>query len=101
MITVKNANGTRRFEEPSTGEGSWIAYWETNKFTIDDSLDNYCPKCNSLTDKADFDGAHVKKESSEDSNYYIIPLCNSCNRSKDQTPFTVPKNLLCPVPSNL
>ena len=43
------------------------------------------PSCGRLYcgDKAEV-GAHVKKVSSLDSSWYIVPLCSGCNQQEDE-----------------
>lgn len=70
-MKVKNINGT---SDNTCKCGSWLEHWK--KF-IGQPLPTYCPeiKC---TQKPEV-GAHVQKDNSTDSSWYIIPLCKSHN----------------------
>ena len=77
MTYVKNASGTSRWTKPSTGESSWLEYWENQtgkKATRCGATD--CHSTGPLV------GAHVKKVFGGDE-LYITPLCTSCNQSSD------------------
>ncbi len=70
-MKVKNINGT------STNIckcGSWLDHWK--KFS-GESLPTYCPEVKCIQ-KPEV-GAHVQKDSSADTNWYIIPLCRTHN----------------------
>ena len=74
---VKNANGTTRWPKPSTGESSWLEYWENQtgkKATRCGATD-----CHATSDLV---GAHVQKVYGGNE-LYITPLCNSCNQRGD------------------
>lgn len=89
---VKNANGTCRWSKPSTGESSWLEYWENHvgyKATHCGAID--CQSRDNLV------GAHVKIVGKGDY-IYITPLCGSCNQRTDT--FWVDTELV-PVPSRL
>lgn len=74
MILVKNASGTSRWTKPSTGESSWLEYWE--KRTGKKATQCGATDCHS---KYNLIGAHVKKVYGGDE-LYITPLCTSCNQ---------------------
>jgi hypothetical protein len=74
---VKNANGSSRWPRPSTGESSWLEYWEN----ITGKTADHCGACGK-TGRSDLVGAHVKKVYGGDE-LYITPLCNSCNQRTD------------------
>jgi hypothetical protein len=70
-MTVKNLNGTSDSKKCSCG--SWLKHWE-----------NYAgretPFCaEKICSEVATDGAHVQKESENDSHWYIIPLCHKHN----------------------
>lgn len=70
-MKVKNINGT----SDSTCEcGSWLDHWK--KFS-GQSLPTYCSE-KTCTKKPEV-GAHVQKDNSTDSNWYIVPFCNTHN----------------------
>lgn len=95
-MLIRNAVGTSRFEAPK-GYKSWFDYWlnHTNKSAVCASSGDDC--CFNGT--YDLVGAHVQKVDSQDKNWYIVPLCKSCNK-KDK-PFNVDDDMLVPVPSNM
>ncbi|MGB3946892.1 MAG: hypothetical protein WBM13_02800 [Bacteroidia bacterium] len=76
MAKIKNINGT---SENKCKCGSWLKHWET----FSKQKTEYCcvsvPNC---TNK-DIVGAHVQKDTLSDNNWYIIPLCNEHNKSKE------------------
>lgn len=89
---VKNAIGTSRWSQPSTGESSWLEFWENHvgyKATRCGAVD-----CRSYSDLV---GAHVQKIGG-DGRIYITPLCRGCNQRTDT--FWVCTELV-PVPSRL
>lgn len=91
MTLVKNVNGSSRFSAPY-GYSTWLEYWE--KRTGEKK-----PICGSSNcNNTDLVGAHVQKANSTDQNYYITPICRSCNQRTDY--FEVHWQLI-PVPSNL
>ena len=87
---VKNVNGSGRFAP--RGYDSWLDYWKAQT----GEKPYYCAADNCLG--TDLVGAHVQKTNSTDKNWYIVPLCKSCNKRTDT--FNVSKTLV-PVPSNL
>lgn len=77
MTYVKNASGTSRWSKPSTGESSWLEYWEKKtgkKATRCGATD--CHSTGTLV------GAHVQKVFGG-SELYITPLCTGCNQRSD------------------
>lgn len=88
---VKNVNGSGRYSAPSD-YSSWLEYWEAQagrKVT-------FCGAKGCLG--TDLVGAHVQKAYSDDTKWYIVPLCRSCNQRTDTFEVVYP---LVPVPSNL
>lgn len=77
MTYVKNASGTSRWSKPTTGENSWLEYWEnqTGKSATQCGATN----CHSTERPV---GAHVQKVFGGNE-LYITPLCNSCNQRSD------------------
>ena len=74
MTYVKNASGTSRWPKPSTGESSWLEYWENQtgkKATCCGATD--CHFTRTLV------GAHVQKVYGGNE-LYITPLCADCNQ---------------------
>lgn len=73
-MKVKNAKGTSRWTKPSTGDESWLSYWERmagQKATYCGSNDCHCFSRENLV------GAHVQKMGSNE--LFITPLCKACN----------------------
>jgi hypothetical protein len=70
-MKVNNINGT---SGKTCKCGSWLNHW---KNFSGQSLPSYCPevKCMQKTEV----GAHAQKDSSTDTNWYIIPLCKTHN----------------------
>ena len=92
MNYVKNASGTSRWSKPSTGESSWLEYWEKQtgkKATRCGATD--CHSTGTLV------GAHVQKVFGGNE-LYITPLCTGCNQRTDN--FWVDTELVR-VPSGL
>lgn len=75
-MKVRNINGT---SDNSCSCGSWLDHWK--KFS-GQSIPSYCPtdKCLNKPEV----GAHVQVDSYYDSNWYIIPLCKTCNAQKNK-----------------
>ena len=77
MTYVKNACGTSIWSKPSTGESSWLEYWEKKtgkKATRCGAID--CHSTGTLV------GAHVQKVFGGNE-LYITPLCTGCNQRSD------------------
>jgi hypothetical protein len=72
MAKVKNINGT---SSTKCKCGSWLDHWKKySKQTV-----TYCSQKTCTT--KELVGAHVKKVSSTDSSWYIVPLCHSHNKT--------------------
>jgi len=74
-MIVKNLNDT------STNKckcDSWLAHWE--KFSSKTAGKCVVLNCNNLVEV----GAHVQKHSLVDKDWYIIPICKSCNGKKGE-----------------
>ena len=80
-MVVKNLHNTGGRPAP-TGYGSWLEWWMDQKGVTNtpDCANHACGKRATL-------GGHVKKGSSDDNAWYIVPLCDGCNKLED--PFTV------------
>lgn len=70
-IKVNNVNGT---SDKNCKCGSWLDHWK--KYSRQTS--NYCSEVQCT--KPPEVGAHVQKDSSTDTSWYIVPLCTSHNR---------------------
>lgn len=105
-MKIKNAPDTGDLKpQDYTDYSSWIDYWYAEKMDWRNSLRinaQYalyrCSKCGRIFTWGKFDGAHVIKENSQDMSMYIYPLCQECNRGKDETPFEAIGQLLLPMP---
>lgn len=77
MAKVKNINGTSTATTPCKC-GTWIKHWETfsGKYAI------CCSEVNCTTTR-NLVGAHVQK-TTPDMSWYIIPLCDSHNKTKGE-----------------
>ena len=91
MKKVKNVVGSGWFGAPS-GYSSWLEYWE-RKTNTKKYICGVSGRSNS-----NLVGAHVQKVNSNDKNWYITPLCKSCNQRTDE--FDAYWELV-PIPSNL
>jgi hypothetical protein len=76
-MKVKNINGT---SDNTCKCLSWLEHWK--KFS-GQSVSNYCPE-SKCTQKPEV-GAHVQKDNSTDTNWYIIPLCKSHNKQTSES----------------
>lgn len=94
MIKVKNVNGTSRFKSPAN-YNNWQEYWE-------EQSGRTASRCSAVDchahGRSNLVGAHVQKVDSFDHNWYIVPLCKSCN---NRIGYFFVDELLVPVPSNL
>lgn len=87
LVTVKNLHGTSD-NNPPDGYDSFQSFWEDEtgrKF-------GFC-SCSSCINDATC-GAHVKKVFGGNE-WYIVPLCDECNKKDDD--FEVPEDDLVPV----
>ena len=70
-MKVKKINGT---SDNTCACGSWLEHWK--KFS-GQSLSQYCSERN-CTDRPEV-GAHVQKDNSTDTKWYIVPFCKAHN----------------------
>ena len=70
-MKVRNINGT---SDNTCKCGSWLGHWKNYS---GQSLPPYCPEKQCLQ-KPEV-GAHVQKDSSTDTGWYIVPLCRTHN----------------------
>lgn len=79
--------------DDSEAEGSMIDYWKDNQSVhsrIDLTKATYqCPSCGKTVSTSKLDGAHVNLVNGGDKKKYIIPTCQTCNRSKVKRKFEV------------
>lgn len=78
-MKVKNINGT---SANICKCGTWLEHWK--KFS-NQHLPGSCPVAN-CTQKPEV-GAHVQKDSSTDSSWYIVPFCKAHNAEKGKSLF--------------
>ncbi len=76
-VKVKNLKGTD--DRKPLGYNSWLDFWETKT----GEKANEC-KSLSCNVRHDLVGAHVIKADSNDGKWYIIPLCQTCNKRDDE-----------------
>lgn len=91
-VKVESAKGTSKWPDPACRCKDWLSHWYENMRFIDSRYANKmiattsCPLCNQpITEENPLVGAHVQKILSNDRDYYIIPVCKSCNSSKGFT----------------
>lgn len=74
-MKVKNLNGAT---QSICSSGSWFAHWEKlsgqNAFMC---VTNGCIRRPSV-------GGHVQKDSMTDKSWYVVPLCDDCNKKRGQ-----------------
>jgi hypothetical protein len=70
-MKINNINGT---SDNTCKCGSWLDHWK--KFS-GQTLPTYCPE-STCAQKPEV-GAHVQKDSTSDSAWYIVPLCKTHN----------------------
>lgn len=77
MSLVKNVTGSNRWLRPSTGESSWLEYWEKQV----GHKASHCAHCGDPNHN-NLVGAHVQKVYGGEE-IYITPLCRGCNQLTD------------------
>lgn len=87
MEKVKNLNGTS--DNACTVCGSWLKHWEKKSGKKKD-------ECGACTNKATV-GAHVQKADGKDNAWYIVPLCDACNKKSSDETFNVYEPLVSAV----
>jgi len=75
-MKIRNINGT---SQKKCNCGSWLKHWEN----LSKQKANFCPVRNCL--EMDLVGAHVQKDDSKDENWYIYPLCEKHNATKEKS----------------
>jgi hypothetical protein len=72
-MLVKNLNGIPR----DAGAGNdWLAHWE--KFSGQTAYQCFVKGCTNRLSV----GGHVQKDSATDTSWYVVPLCDDCNRKE-------------------
>ena len=74
-MRVKNLNGGT---QNKCSSGSWLAHWE--KFSGQNAYMCFGKGCINRPSV----GGHVQKDSTTDKNWYIVPLCDDCNKKRGQ-----------------
>ena len=74
-MRVKNLNGATKIECSS---GSWLAHWE--KFAGQTAYRCFVREC---TNKLSV-GGRVQRDSATDKSWYVVPLCEECNKKTGQ-----------------
>lgn len=90
-VIVHNADDTADLDD-----GDMADYWEEHMGEIQDGY--ICPSCHTEVDRDEIDGAHVELTYGSNKHLYIIPTCQSCNRSKDKKNFVVSSEKLVLAP---
>ena len=73
-------------------------YWEEQKGKKLPQSGFICRSCHELVNRNEIDGAHVKISHVTNSKMFFVPICQSCNRSREDKDFIVPTSLLIEVP---
>lgn len=100
-MRVENVVGSSHVAaEPPKPYVTWLEYWENYvEVRMDPNRRYICPACEKAFYRHEFDGCHVQKAQSHDRNWYIVPLCSSCNHRTDI--LDIGDVTLAPTPSNL
>ena len=101
-MKIENVRGSSKYEKPK-GYSSWREYWEKNcglNFSFQEGNVYKCPACGRGVSPKNWDGCHVQKADSTDRNWYIVPLCDSCNQRENEV-LDIGDLKMVPVPSNL
>jgi hypothetical protein len=80
MAKITNINGTSEHSAKCKC-GSWKQHWLN--YNGGQKLPTYCPESKCLKKTEDLVGAHVQKAGSTDRSWYIVPLCQEHNQSKE------------------
>lgn len=89
-MKVTNINGT---SDHTCLCGSWLKHWE--KFNLTGQRTPFfCPVCGYSKVEV---GAHVQKYDSYDKDWYIVPLCKSCNNKSSSTILDIGNCALAPA----
>ena len=98
-VRVKNLTGPGRFTQPEN-DPSWIAGWKR----IKGYPQNMRLACSNIFCENDEEGiiltivgAHVQLVDGNDKDWYIVPLCSSCNARSSKVELLVNKDYLVPV----
>lgn len=92
FVKVKNIHHTKGRKPPYPHENlTWAEFWE--EYTGKDF--DKC-KCASCGEPAEV-GGHVIKVGQVGKDWYIVPLCTSCNNPYNVNPFMVKDDLLVPI----
>jgi hypothetical protein len=77
-MRIKNINGT---SDGTCRCASWLEHWE--KYNPDrQAVPVFCSAADCVNNS--IVGAHVQKDDDSDPNWYIIPLCMTCNAKTNQ-----------------
>jgi hypothetical protein len=77
-MRIRNING---ISDNACRCASWLEHWE-NYNTDKQALPVFCPVADCVNNP--IVGAHAQKDDDSDSNWYIIPLCMTCNAKTNQ-----------------
>lgn len=73
-------------------------YWEEQTSETLPQTGYICRSCHDYVKREDIDGAHVKLSHVTNSKTYIVPTCQTCNRSRQDKDFIVPASWLVELP---
>lgn len=73
-------------------------YWEEQTGLKLPDSEFICLSCHEYAKRDEVDGAHVKLSHVTNSKMYIVPTCQTCNRSRQDRDFIVPAKWLVELP---
>jgi hypothetical protein len=109
---IQNIPGSSKVSPtPPSRYKSWIDYWKSIKIPEKGSIGmsifsrNYkCPFCGKLYDET-FVGGHIQKVDNLDRHWYILPICDDCNKKRSTVGVVeiddYTEDFMVPMPSNL
>lgn len=111
-MILKNAKGSSSVSpRPPYPYTSWLNYWKGKTGIYDLRTNPYsfvptcrCPLCNQVKSVSEFVGGHVKKLFDADTQWYITPICQSCNNTPDKQSMFISDYdapILVQIPSNI
>lgn len=106
-MKIKNVKGSSKVSpKPPQPFTSWKQYWEVSVgrkpgFEFAGVRLYSCPFCGNVVDYDDIVGGHVMKVNSLDKKWYILPICDRCNKQPDlEAEVTPMMETLVEMPSN-
>ena len=80
---IKNVTGSSKISKKPKEGTSWREFWEI-RTGIKLGITYTCPSCGKKVWFSQIDGCHVQKSRSTDNDWYIVPLCDSCNHKEGE-----------------